>query len=112
MAEITHIDATWTPTARADLERFIVNSRVPGAVLSLFKSGDDAAGSRWSFAVLNPERIQALSAALAARKHPLLYDLDGLRVAISNPRHASELQGMVVDIDGRGYLTVRPRTIS
>jgi hypothetical protein len=112
MAEIKYIDAAWTPAARADLERFTVNSRVSGAVLSLFKTGDDAEGGRWSFVIVNPERIQALLATLAARKQPLLYELDGLRVAISNPHHAAELDGTVIDLDGPGYLLARRRTVS
>lgn len=108
MSTIDHLDATWTEGARTDLERFIVNSRVPGAVLSLFKSADEPAGARWSYSVLIPERIQALQAALASHRHRLLYDVDGLRVAISNSKHAQELNGKVLDLDGPGYLIAKP----
>jgi hypothetical protein len=112
MSAIDQIDATWTEGARSDVERFIVNSRVPGAVLSLFKSGDEPAGARWSYSVLIPERIQALQAALASRRHRLLYDLDGVRVAISNSKHAQELNGKVLDLDGPGYLIAKSSTSS
>jgi hypothetical protein len=104
MPQIGYIHANWTPAARAELERFIVNARLPGAVLSLFKSTDDPAGSRWSYAVLTPERVQALRAPMEARGHTLLYDLDGIAVAISNVAHARELDGQLLDLDGPGYL--------
>lgn len=107
MSASDRIDATWTEVARGDVERFIVNSRVPGAVLSLFKSGDEAAGARWSYSVLIPERIQALQAALKSRDYRLLYDLDGVCVAISNSKHAQELNGKVLDLDGPGYLIAK-----
>jgi hypothetical protein len=112
MTATGRIEASWTEGARSDVERFIVNSRVPGAVLSLFKSGDEPDGARWSYSVLIPERIQALQAALKSRDYRLLYDLDGVCVAISNARHAHELNGKVLDLVGPGYLIARPPAAS
>jgi hypothetical protein len=108
MSDSDHLDATWTEGARTDVERFIVNSRVPGAVLSLFKSADEPEGARWSYSVLIPERIQALQAALASHQYRLLYDVDGVCVAISNSKHAQDLNGKVLDHGGPGYLIARP----
>lgn len=108
MPNLDTLDVIWTEGARADVERFIVNSRVPGAVLSLFKNADEPAGTRWSYSVLIPERIQALQAALANHHYRLLYDLDGVCVAISNSKHAQELHGKVLDLGGPGYLIARP----
>jgi hypothetical protein len=108
MVKVGRIAATWGPGALAELEEFLANSRLPGAVLSLFKTADDTEGARWSYAVLTPERVQALAAAMAARGLPLLYGLDGLTVAISNVKHAKELDGMVLMLDGPGQLFVRP----
>jgi hypothetical protein len=106
--QIGNIDATWTDAARTELERFMVNARTPGAVTSLFKKAGDPVASRWSYGVLTLDRIRALEAALYTRGHALRYTLDGVTVAISNSRHARELDGKVLDCDGPGYLVVRP----
>ncbi len=106
--QIGNIDATWTDAARTELERFMVNARTPGAVPSLFKKADDPVASRWSYGVLTLDRVRALEAALYTRGHALRYTLDGVTVAISNSRHARELDGKVLDYDGPGYLVVRP----
>ena len=107
MPQIGQIDATWTAAARTELERFIVNARVPGAILSLFKTADDPAGNRWSYGVFTLERIRALEAVMQPRGHPLLHALDGMTVAISNSKHARELDGQVLDHDSPGYLIAR-----
>ena len=106
--QIGSIDATWTDSARTELERFMVNARAPGAVPSLFKKAGDAAASRWSYGVLTLDRVRALEAALLTRGHALCYALDGVTVAISNSSHARELDGKVLDYDGPGYLVARP----
>jgi hypothetical protein len=106
MPEIGRINATWTAGARTEIERFIVNARAPGAVLSLFKNADDHAGARWSYAVLALDRVRALEAVMQTRGHPLLHVIDGVTVAISNVNHARELDGKVLDHDGPGYLLV------
>lgn len=107
MAQIGQINATWTSSARAEVERFMVNARAPGAVPSLFKNSDDSATNRWSYGVLTLERIRALEGALQTRGHPLRYEIDGVTVAISNFNHARELSGKVLDYGGPGYLSVR-----
>jgi hypothetical protein len=108
MPPMSRIDAAWTPGARDEIERFIVNSRVRGAVLSLFKTADDPSGSRWSYAVMTPERVQALDAAMQARGHSLLYEIDGVTVAISNAAQVKALDGLMLDLDEPGYLLARP----
>lgn len=107
MANTQQIAAKWADGTRAELEEFASNSRSPGAVLSLFKTADDEAGARWSYSVLTPERVHALSALMETRGHSLLYWLDGMTVAISNVAHAKELDGVVLELDGPGYLSVR-----
>lgn len=107
MAEIGQITATWTLSARRELERFMINARAPGAVPSLFKNGDDPEASRWSYGMFTLDRIRALEAALQSRGFPLCYQLDGVTVAISNVKHARELEGKVLDYGGPGYLIVR-----
>ena len=107
MAQIGHIDATWTSGARTELERFMVNARAPGAVPSLFKNGEEPEASRWSYGVLTLDRIRALETALQARGHPLCYELDGVTVAISNVHQARELNGKILDYGGAGYLIAR-----
>jgi hypothetical protein len=108
-SEVGRIDATWTEVARAELERFVTTSRIAGAVLSLAKKEDVAAGSRWLYAVYSGERIKPMQAAMAKHGVPLLYAVDGLTIAVSNSAHAKELSGAVIDLDGPGYLLVRPR---
>ena len=107
MAKTQRIAAKWADGTRAELEDFASHSRSPGAVLSLFKTTDDDAGARWSYSVLTPERVHALNALMATRGHSLLYSLDGVTVAISNVAHAKELEGVVLELDGPGYLSVR-----
>jgi hypothetical protein len=107
MAQMGEINATWTAGARTELERFLVNARAPGAVLSLFKNTDDPAASRWSYGVFTLDRVRALESAMQTRGHILRYTLDGVVVAISNVRHAGELDGKVIDYDGPGYLVAR-----
>jgi hypothetical protein len=107
MVNIGHINATWAPGARTELDRFLQNARAPGAVLSLFKSSDDSAASRWSYGVFTLDRVRALESALQTRGHSLRYTLDGVTVAISNVAHARELEGKVLDYDGPGYLVAR-----
>ena len=106
MPAIARIAATWGNGARSELEQFLANTRAPGAVLTLFKTADDA-GARWSYAVLTSERVRALASAMSAHGHPLLYELDGLTVAISNVKHASDLDGVVLMLDEPGYLVAR-----
>jgi hypothetical protein len=108
MPPMGQIHAAWTPNARAEIDHFIVNSRVPGAVLSLFKNADDPSGSRWSYAVLTPERAHALEAAMQARGHALLHELGGVTVAISNAAQVRALDGLLLDLGGPGYLLARP----
>ena len=105
----SQINATWTPDARAALERFVATSRVAGAVLSLAKKDDVAQGARWLYAVYSGERIKPMQAALAKHGVPLLYSLDGITVAISNSNDVKELDGAVIDLDGPGYLLVQRR---
>jgi hypothetical protein len=107
MLDMGRIDATWGPGALAELTEFVANSRLRGAVLSLFKTADETGGARWSYAVLMPERVQALGGAMAARGLSLLYELDGMTVAISNAKHAKELDGMVLRLDSPGQLLAR-----
>lgn len=106
--KVGHIDATWTDAARAELDRFVATSRVAGAVLSMARKDDCKGGSRWLYAVYSGDRIKPMQAALAAHGYPLLYAVDGLTVAISNSKDVEELQGSVIDLDGPGYLLVRP----
>ncbi|HVY65602.1 MAG TPA: hypothetical protein VHH11_12345 [Gammaproteobacteria bacterium] len=106
--KVSSIDATWTAAARAELERFVATSRIAGGVLSLAKKDDVPEGSRWLYAVYSGERIQPMQAALAKHGYPLLYALDGITVAVSNSNHIRELDGTVIDLDGPGYLLVRP----
>jgi hypothetical protein len=108
MPQTGRIRATWAPGVRAEIERFVLNSRVPGAVLSLFKNSDDPSGSRWSYAVMTPERAHALDAAIQGRGHSLLYDIDGITVAISNAAQVKALDGLTLELVGSGYLVARP----
>jgi hypothetical protein len=101
------INATWTAEARAELDRFVATSRVAGAVLSLAKKDDVAAGSRWLYAVYSGERIKPMQAALARHGVPLLYSLDGITVAVSNSNDVKALDGAVIDLDAPGYLLAR-----
>jgi len=110
MPQTGHITATWAEGARTELEEFVANLRSPGAILSLFKTADDIRGARWSYAVLTPDRVNALAAAMSSRGHPLLYDLDGVTVAISNIGHARELHGTQLTVEGPGYLLARRST--
>ena len=107
MAQLGRIEATLSPGACRELERFLVHSRMPGAMLTLFKSTDDPSGDRWSYGVLTPERLNALRTAMETRGRTLVYTLDNLSVAISNPGHAKELDGTLIELDGPGYLLVR-----
>ena len=108
-SKVGHIDATWTAAARAELERFVAMSKVGDAVLSLAKKDDVASGSRWLYAVYSGDRIKPMQAALAKHGHALLYSLDGLTIAVSNASHLKELDHTVIDLDGPGYLLVRPQ---
>jgi hypothetical protein len=38
----------------------------------------------------------------------LVYDIDGVTVAISNAVHAKALDGLTLDVLGSGYLVARP----
>jgi hypothetical protein len=105
--KVGQINATWTPEARAELDRFVTTSRVAGAVLSLAKKDDVAGGARWLYAVYSGERIKPMQAALAKHGVPLLYALDGVTVAVSNSNDVKELDSAVIDLDGPGYLLVR-----
>jgi hypothetical protein len=108
MPHIGRINATWAPSARTEIERFVMSSRVPGAVLSLFRNGEDPTGSRWSYTVMPPDRVKALEAAIEGRGHSLLYDIDGITVAISNAAQVRALDGLTLDLLGSGYLVARP----
>jgi hypothetical protein len=108
-SKVGQIDATWTAAARAELERFVTTSRVAGAVLSLAKTDDVVGGSRWLYAVYSGERIKPMQAAMVKHGHALLYSLDGLTIAVSNAGHVKELDRTVIDLDGPGYLFVRPK---
>jgi len=108
MPNIGRIKATWAPGARTEIERFVMNSRVPGAVLSMFKNGEEATGSRWSYTVMPPDRVKALEAAIQGRGHSLLYEIDGITVAISNAAQVKALDGLTLDLLGSGYLVARP----
>jgi hypothetical protein len=102
------INATWTPAARTEVDRFVTTSKVAGAVLSLAKKDDGPFGSRWLYAVYSGERIKPMQAALARHGVPLLYSLDGITVAVSNSNDVKELDGALIDLDAPGYLLVRP----
>lgn len=103
------INASWTPEARAELERFMQNSKIVG-VLSLAKTEDDGKCGRWLYTMYSGERIKSMQQAIEVRGHTLLYTLDGMLVAISNLHHARALDDRVLDADGPGYLSAKPRT--
>jgi hypothetical protein len=108
MPKVAQINATWTPEARTELERFTQTSKIVG-VLSLAKKDDDGKCGRWLYSMYSGERIKPMRQAMEARGHNLLYTLDGMLVAISNLHHARELEDTVLDSDGPGYLIARPR---
>ena len=111
-SKMGHINATWTAAARAELDRFVTTSKVAGAVLSLARKDDVAEGARWLYAVYSGERIKPMQAAMAKHGVPLLYSLDGLTIAVSNSNDVKELDGAVIDLDGPGYLLVRPHIVA
>jgi hypothetical protein len=106
--KVGQIKGTWTAEARAELDRFVSTSKVAGAVLSLAKKDDLPQGGRWLYAVYSGERIKPMQSALAAHGVPLLYSLDGLTIAVSNANDVKALDGATIDLDGPGYLLVRP----
>jgi hypothetical protein len=108
MPHIGRINAIWAPGARAEIDRFVMSSGVPGAVLSMFRNGEEPTGSRWSYTVMPPDRVKALEAAIHGRGYSLLYDIDGITVAISNAAHVKALDGLTLDLLGSGYLVARP----
>jgi len=108
--KVGHIKGTWTAEARAELDRFVSMSKVAGAVLSLAKKDDSPQGSRWLYAVYSGDRIKPMQSALAAHGVPLLYSLDGLTIAVSNANDVKALNGATIELDGPGYLLVRPHT--
>ena len=60
--------------------------------------------TQWSYAVLALDRIRSLESALLNHNQPLRYEIDGVMFAISNSRHALELDGKVLDYGGPGFL--------
>jgi hypothetical protein len=98
------IEARWTPPARTEVERALQKANVKGGVLALFRHDDPA--SRWSYAVYPPDRIDALATALESRGVALLYELDGLTVAISDQHDVRALGGKQLGVGGSGYLIV------
>ncbi len=108
MPLVGHINASWTPAARAALERFVSNSSVSGAILSLSKKDRVQTGSRWLYTVYSGERLKPMRTMMEARGYPLLYELDGITVAISDPNSLKDLEAAVIDLGGPGYLLAQP----
>jgi hypothetical protein len=107
MANVGLINATLTAVARTEIERFLVNARAPGAVPSLFKKADEGEASQWSYGVFTLDRVRSLESAMQSHGQPLRYEIDGVMFAISNSKHARELDGKVLDYGGPGYLVAR-----
>ena len=101
------IDLRFTEEARARMVLFISEVTAPGATLCLMKgraTGETA--DRWRYSYYDDSNIPAVERMLSEHEQPLLYDCDGLTVAIPQFHLIPELKGRTLGLSERNRLVI------
>jgi len=102
------IDVKFTPAARARLEAFIASIDSPGATICLMKgrvSGEHF--DWWRYNYYDDWNIPKVTEMLAPLGRPLLYDCDGLTIALPQFQLIPELEGKTLALGENNSLVVR-----
>ena len=106
----TLLDITVALDARNQAMSLLADTSVSEPTLCLMKGGGTQEPEhRWGWGIYGPENIEGLTPEFARLGYPLLYEVDGLTVAIPQFHLLSELQGNTLTLEGH-RLVVSPRT--
>src|SRR2546423_9311170 len=102
------LKVTITPEARNRALTLLANTDVHNPTLCLMKGRSlGESEDRWGWGIYGPDNIKFLKPNLALRGHTLLYEVDGLMVAIPQSNFVRELDGKTLGVGERG-LVVSP----
>jgi hypothetical protein len=94
------LDLQLTPEVRNAFERFLSSSAITEPILCLVRSAvaDDRGIYReglgsWFYGSYGPANILAVEPALRKHGHELLYEVEGMVIAIPTPQYIHELIG-------------------
>jgi hypothetical protein len=103
------LDVTITPEARNRAVTLLANTDVRDPTLCLMKGRTlGESEDRWGWGIYGPDNIKFLKPNLALRGHTLLYELDGLTVAIPQFNFVPELVGKTLGVSDRGLVVSPP----
>jgi hypothetical protein len=101
------INLKFTPEARARVTAYIAGVDRPGATLCLMKSRlEPEKLEHWMYNAYDDENIPAVERMLSKHDRPLLYECDGLTVAIPQFHLIPELEGRTLALGERNRLVV------
>ena len=104
------IDLKFTPEARAAVVSFIGDVDAPGATICLMKgrtTGETV--DEWMYNYYDDGNIPKVEEMLREHNQPLLYECDGLTVAIPQFHLVPELTGKMLGLAKRNRLVVKER---
>ena len=96
---IEKINIEFTENAVIHFNRFLARVVDFKPVLSLYKGRNDSeTDDYWGYGVYSIDEIETLGAELKKQGHTLLYEINDMVVAISQPDKIEELKGKIIDI--------------
>lgn len=90
-----------TDRLKEEIANFLDHSDVEAPTLCIMKgSVGEETEEKWIYGAYGPENIEKLVPEFRSQGYELLYDIDGLTVAVYQPRLISELGGKTLDSGG------------
>ena len=87
-----------TDRLKEEIADFLGHTEVEEPTLCLMKgSVGEETEEKWIYGAYGPENIEKLVPEFRSQGHELLYDIDGITVAIYQPHLISELDGKILD---------------
>jgi hypothetical protein len=101
------IDLRFTAELRSRIEAFLREDRSFPPTLVLLKGREEPGTvDEWMYNAYGPDNISGLEPRMIELGKPLLYDCDGLTVAIPQFQFIHELEGRTLGAAGRNRLVV------
>ena len=107
MSKVERLDVMLTVGARSRLLGFVNSVPDSEAILAFLKwRKDEDDDEHWGYGTYSARKVAAIAAEVEQRGHTLLFDIDGITVAIPQFHLLSELEEKLID-EANGRLVIR-----